>query len=200
MILWRLHQRITRLTEKIVKEENLSPELKIFDKTLSSKKVFMKEGDVYFVISYLGNAEGHISTLKITESKLFFEYNDHCPARTIVLMKRLSNYGWKCSEMRILKNVFPEKEVSHNYFFTAEKIYKSGDGELKRLATELEIGIDTDWILLDDTVEFTTEELDNEIKIVESAFMLYDIFKLEPRAYLDSVKILISVNERRQND
>jgi hypothetical protein len=121
-LLWKLHQRILNLTTQINPDSIL--ELKAFNNILATKKLFLKDpkqDDVYFCVCYLGNAEGHISTLRISPTRLDFEYNDHCPARTEILKRRLMKYRWRCEETNTLKNIFSKTEVNNNYFFKASK-------------------------------------------------------------------------------
>lgn len=196
MLLWKIHKRLTQIQEKVdlnqLSEEN---ELKRFDKLLSSKKAVFKENSTYFIVSYLGEAIGHISTIKVEVEKLTLEYNDHAPARTLVLISRLEKLGWNCSQMKTLKNIMPKEHSANNYFFLATK--KRVKGDLEKLAIELELCIDTDWIILEDGEEYTDEELQREIKLIETAYILYDIYKLVPKDFLDMVTTILHINERR---
>jgi len=191
IILWKIHDRIIKEKEKKEKISirQLPKELREFNRILGSKKIFLKEDNIYYIISLIGCANGHITNLKIFENHLYFEYNDHSPSRTQLLRERMTKVGWNCSKIKVLKDIFPKKEGADNYFFTAEKERKEDD--LRFLAIQMDLMIDTDWLLLDETKDFTQEEFNNELLLMRTAFMLWDIFGINPRAFLNIIRNLL---------
>jgi hypothetical protein len=191
LYLWRLHQRIINEKKKL-KIGELPEELRKFNRILHSKKAFFREGSIYYIVSLIGSAKGHITSVKTDDATINLEYNDHCIGRLTILRKRLEKKGWVCTYIKVLEDIFPKKEASKNYFFTALKQKQKGD--LETLAWELAIGIDTDWIIVDELKEWTDEEMENEIRLVETAYMLWDIFKIKPRDFLQIVRSTIRIS------
>jgi len=186
-ILWKLHQRIISF-QKHISLKDLSKEFKKFNEILKTKKFFLKdkENNIYYIITTIGSAIGHISTIKI-DKNIRLEYNDHSPSRIYLIKKLLEKENFGCSEIKILKNIFPKKETSDNLFFIAEK--KKEDNDLQKLAEIMEACIDIDWILLDAKKPYTQEELNNEIKLLEGIYVLYEVYKIKPK------KIIKKINE-----
>lgn len=184
--LWKLHRKIIKNKEKINKKQ-LPKEIREFSRSLSKNKIF-KEGNIYFITFLMGNAFGHIGTIKISD-KIELEYNDHSESRARAIRNRLEKKGYKCSEIKILKNIFPKQQVSNNCFFSAEK-WKI-DGDLNYLAESLILLIDCDWLIVSDKKPYTEEEIENETKILETLLILYDICGILPKNLANLIRIIL---------
>jgi hypothetical protein len=199
--LWKLHQRIIQ-KEKALKTRELPKYLRIFNKILKSPKYFFrgeKEGE-FFIATKIGCALGHQSTIHILPNSISVEYADHSPSRTLTLLERMKKKGFICSEMKVLKDIFEKRdEGKNNYFFSAEKFYLSEKQEdlektILWLALDLYLGIDVDWLILNTKSAYTQEEIDNEKKILELAFLMHDIFGLKPKHLCDMLLTLLRVS------
>jgi hypothetical protein len=190
-LLWQLHSRIMKSADS-VPIRKLPKDIQEFNRILKSKKkIFAYEG-YYLIVSNIGRAKGHITTIKVSEFSLSIEYNDHSPTRTDLLFKELIKRGYSCNNPKVLKNIFPKSQTSDNYFFTAEK--RRSDDDLRELANLLKIIIDIDWIMIDPKKPLIDDECRNELLLLDTAFMLYDLYDIQPVCFLDIVKNLIRIS------
>lgn len=195
-MLWKLHDRITRKKEHL-KIRELPKYLREFNKRLKSDKYFFKEGENYFITTRIGEAMGHVSTIKISSHRVYIEYNDHDFSRTFVLRERMQKKGFECSDISIMKEVFAKRdEGNNNYLFTCWKEYEKQEElekDLLYFAESIKIFIDCDHLIVD-VKTGTDEEFKNEAKVLELACFLYDNFRLLPKNFCDNLLTLLRIN------
>jgi hypothetical protein len=192
-LLWQLHHRLTMIDGNRLEKWELPIELAEFDKILKSEKIFLKEQDIYYILTKIGDAEGHLTSIRLSRDSIRIEYNDHSPSRTYLFKNLLEKKGWNCSEIKILREVFQKSETSDNLFFGASIEIKPEETRTwpEYLAEMFDAIIDIDWILLDSRKPYSREEMDNEIKILEAAFILFEIYKIKPKKTIDALDKLI---------
>lgn len=184
-ILWELHSRIVSMGKNI--DKRFFPESIIeFDDILNTPKKILINNGYFFIITTLGNAQGHLSTIKIKEDMVYLEYNDSCKIRTEILKDRFTKKGWECSEIQVLEDIFPEKEGKDNYFFYAK--HKDYINTMRDLAIELKICINTDWITINQDKKYKESEYKKEKQVILEAYQNYDKTGIPPREFL-KVKI-----------
>lgn len=196
-LLWKLHDRITRKKEHL-KIGELPKYLREFNKKLKSDKYFFKEGENYFITTRIGEAVGHVSTIKISSHRVYIEYNDHSPSRTRFLQRRMGKKEFECSEISVMKEVFAKRdEGDKNYLFTCWKVHgrqEELEKDLLWFADTLTNAIDIDWLIIDSKSDIKEEEIENETKILELAFLMYDTFALKPKHFCDNLLTLLRIN------
>jgi hypothetical protein len=196
-LLWVLHQKIIS-KEKHLKIRELPKYLRKLNKTLKSAKYFFKTEKGYLISARIGDALGHFTSMTIEENRLLIEYSDHSPSRTRMLQRRMIKKDFGYSPISVLKDIFARRdEGSNNYLFNCWKTYDEQqdlEKDLLYFGKSLSLLIDTDWLILDSKSEITEEEIENETKILEMAFMLYDLFELKPKNFTEMLLTLIRAN------